>query len=70
MELEKKKAKKLAEQKKSVDTRLEQEMKRNTDLQKEMYRWPFNLYTCRRVWVLEKPAMRILLLVNLWDTHI
>ncbi|XP_016101014.1 ankyrin repeat domain-containing protein 26-like isoform X3 [Sinocyclocheilus grahami] len=36
MELEKKKAKKLAEQKKSVDTRLEQEMKRNTDLQKEM----------------------------------
>lgn len=38
MELEKKKAKKLSEQKKSVDTRLEQEMKRNTDLQKEMYR--------------------------------
>ncbi|XP_059392524.1 ankyrin repeat domain-containing protein 26 [Carassius carassius] len=38
MELEKKKAKKLTEQKNSVDTRLEQEMKRNTDLQKEMYR--------------------------------
>ncbi|XP_051548643.1 ankyrin repeat domain-containing protein 26-like isoform X2 [Myxocyprinus asiaticus] len=38
MELEKKKAKKLLEQKKSVDARLEQEMQRNTDLQKEMYR--------------------------------
>ncbi|XP_065133517.1 ankyrin repeat domain-containing protein 26 isoform X1 [Paramisgurnus dabryanus] len=38
VELEKKKAKKLAEQKSSVDTRLEQEMNRNTDLQKEMYR--------------------------------
>ncbi|XP_076122991.1 ankyrin repeat domain-containing protein 26 isoform X2 [Alosa pseudoharengus] len=38
MELEKKKAKKIGEQKKSVDTRLEQEMKRNTELQKEMYR--------------------------------
>ncbi|KAG9328867.1 hypothetical protein JZ751_010097 [Albula glossodonta] len=38
MEIEKKKAKKIAEQKKSVDSRLEQEMKRNTDLQKEMYR--------------------------------
>ncbi|XP_013979367.2 ankyrin repeat domain-containing protein 26 isoform X1 [Salmo salar] len=38
MELEKKKAKKIAEQKKSVDTRLDQEMKRNTELQKEMYR--------------------------------
>uniref|UniRef100_A0A3B4Z6P8 Ankyrin repeat domain 30B n=1 Tax=Stegastes partitus TaxID=144197 RepID=A0A3B4Z6P8_9TELE len=37
MEIEKKKAKKIAEQKKSVDTRLDQEMKRNTDLQKEMY---------------------------------
>ncbi|XP_041966143.1 ankyrin repeat domain-containing protein 26 [Alosa sapidissima] len=38
MELERKKAKKIGEQKKSVDTRLEQEMKRNTELQKEMYR--------------------------------
>lgn len=39
MEVEKKKAKKIAEQKKAVDTRLDQEMKRNTELQKEMYRW-------------------------------
>ena len=38
MEIEKKKAKKVAEQKKSMDARLDQEMKRNTDLQKEMYR--------------------------------
>ncbi|XP_035391120.1 ankyrin repeat domain-containing protein 26 isoform X7 [Electrophorus electricus] len=38
VELEKKKTKKMAEQKKAVDTRLEQEMKRNTELQKEMYR--------------------------------
>uniref|UniRef100_A0A8C8G4N4 Ankyrin repeat domain-containing protein 26-like n=1 Tax=Oncorhynchus tshawytscha TaxID=74940 RepID=A0A8C8G4N4_ONCTS len=38
MELEKKKAKKIGEQKKSVDTRLDQEMKRNSELQKEMYR--------------------------------
>lgn len=38
MEIEKKKAKKIAEQKKSVDARLDQEMNRNTDLQKEMYR--------------------------------
>lgn len=38
MEIEKKKAKKIGEQKKAVDTRLDQEMKRNTDLQKEMYR--------------------------------
>ncbi|XP_054878487.1 ankyrin repeat domain-containing protein 26 isoform X2 [Poeciliopsis prolifica] len=38
METEKKKAKKIAEQKKAVDTRLDQEMKRNTDLQKEMHR--------------------------------
>lgn len=39
MELEKKKAKKIAEQKKALDARLDQEMKRNTELQKEMYRW-------------------------------
>ncbi|KAG9280893.1 ankyrin repeat domain-containing protein 26-like [Astyanax mexicanus] len=38
MELEKKKAKKIAEQKKAVDSRLDEEMKRNTELQKEMYR--------------------------------
>lgn len=38
MELEKKRAKKLAEQKKAMDARLDQEMKRNTELQKEMYR--------------------------------
>ncbi|XP_058500757.1 ankyrin repeat domain-containing protein 26 isoform X4 [Solea solea] len=38
VEIEKKKAKKIAEQKKSIDARLDQEMKRNTDLQKEMYR--------------------------------
>ncbi|XP_029993445.1 ankyrin repeat domain-containing protein 26 isoform X3 [Sphaeramia orbicularis] len=38
MEIEKKKAKKIAEQKKSVDSRLEQEMNRNTELQKEMLR--------------------------------
>ncbi|XP_043981319.1 ankyrin repeat domain-containing protein 26 isoform X2 [Gambusia affinis] len=38
MEIEKKKAKKIAEQKKAVDTRLDQEMKRNMELQKEMHR--------------------------------
>lgn len=38
MEIEKKKVKKLTEQKKAVDTRLDQEMNRNTELQKEMYR--------------------------------
>lgn len=38
MEIEKRKAKKIAEQKKAIDTRLDQEMKRNTELQKEMYR--------------------------------
>ncbi|XP_064199130.1 ankyrin repeat domain-containing protein 26 isoform X2 [Anguilla rostrata] len=38
MDIERKKVKKIAEQKKSVDVRLEQEMKRNTDLQKEMLR--------------------------------
>ncbi|XP_067291953.1 ankyrin repeat domain-containing protein 26 isoform X7 [Pseudorasbora parva] len=48
MELEKKKAKKLGEQKKSVDTRLEQEMKRNTDLQKEMYRLKTLLKTAKK----------------------
>ncbi|KAM3870152.1 LOW QUALITY PROTEIN: ankyrin repeat domain-containing protein 26 [Diretmus argenteus] len=38
MEIERKKAKKISEQKKAMDTRLDQEMKRNTELQKEMYR--------------------------------
>ncbi|XP_029104654.1 ankyrin repeat domain-containing protein 26 isoform X3 [Scleropages formosus] len=38
MDIEKKKAKKIAEQKRSMDIRLDQEMKRNTELQKEMYR--------------------------------
>lgn len=38
VEIEKKKFKKMAEQKKAVDTRLDQEMNRNTELQKEMYR--------------------------------
>ncbi|XP_028813694.1 ankyrin repeat domain-containing protein 26 isoform X3 [Denticeps clupeoides] len=38
MEIEKKKAKKIAEHKKSVDARLAEEMKRNTELQKEMLR--------------------------------
>ena len=38
MEIEKKKAKKILEQKKAADGRLDQEMQRNTELQKEMYR--------------------------------
>lgn len=38
VETEKKKAKKIAEQKKAVDWRLEQEMGRNTELQKEINR--------------------------------
>ncbi|KAM6960688.1 ankyrin repeat domain-containing protein 26 [Aplochiton taeniatus] len=38
MEMEKKRAKKTLEQRKSVDLRLDQEMKRNIELQKEMYR--------------------------------
>ncbi|XP_062316977.1 ankyrin repeat domain-containing protein 26 [Osmerus eperlanus] len=38
MDMEKKKVRKIADQKKCVDTRLDQEMKRNTELQKEMYR--------------------------------
>ncbi|XP_036962750.1 ankyrin repeat domain-containing protein 26 isoform X2 [Acanthopagrus latus] len=48
MEIEKKKAKKIAEQKKAVDTRLDQEMKRNTDLQKEMYRLRTLLKTAKK----------------------
>ncbi|XP_038164510.1 ankyrin repeat domain-containing protein 26-like [Cyprinodon tularosa] len=37
MEMEKKKAEKMAEQKKAADTRLDLEMKRNIELQKELY---------------------------------
>lgn len=48
METEKKKAKKIAEQKKAVDTRLDQEMKRNTELQKEMYRLRTLLKTAKK----------------------
>ncbi|KAF7662436.1 hypothetical protein LDENG_00236180 [Lucifuga dentata] len=48
MEIEKKKAKKIAEQKKAVDTRLEQEMNRNTELQKEMYRLRTLLKTAKK----------------------
>ncbi|XP_077424488.1 ankyrin repeat domain-containing protein 26 isoform X7 [Vanacampus margaritifer] len=48
MELVTKKAKKLAEQKKAVDCRLEQEMERNTELQKEMYRLRTLLKTAKR----------------------
>ncbi|XP_062848878.1 ankyrin repeat domain-containing protein 26 isoform X2 [Trichomycterus rosablanca] len=38
IELQKKKAKKIAEQKRAVDARLDQEIQRNTELQKETYR--------------------------------
>ncbi|KAL4659490.1 ankyrin repeat domain-containing protein 26-like [Arapaima gigas] len=38
LEVEKKKVKKISDQKRSVEMRLEQEMKRNTELQKETYR--------------------------------
>ncbi|XP_071349150.1 ankyrin repeat domain-containing protein 26 isoform X2 [Trachinotus anak] len=48
MAIEKKKAKKIAEQKKAVDTRLDQEMKRNTELQKEMYRLRALLKTAKK----------------------
>ncbi|XP_069384329.1 ankyrin repeat domain-containing protein 26 isoform X4 [Paralichthys olivaceus] len=48
MEIEKKKAKKITEQKKAVDTRLDQEMKRNTELQKEMYRLRTLLKTAKK----------------------
>ncbi|XP_059182466.1 ankyrin repeat domain-containing protein 26-like [Centropristis striata] len=48
MEIEKKKAKKIAEQKKAIDTRLDQEMKRNTELQKEMYRLRTLLKTAKK----------------------
>ncbi|XP_034541220.1 ankyrin repeat domain-containing protein 26 isoform X7 [Notolabrus celidotus] len=48
MEIEKKKAKKVVEHKKAVDTRLDQEMKRNTELQKEMYRLRTLLKTAKK----------------------
>ncbi|XP_077567502.1 ankyrin repeat domain-containing protein 26 [Stigmatopora nigra] len=48
VEVEKKKAKKVTEQKKVVDSRLEQEMERNTDLQKEIYRLRTLLKTAKR----------------------
>ncbi|KAK2842567.1 hypothetical protein Q5P01_012767 [Channa striata] len=48
MEIEKKRAKKFAEQKKAVDTRLDQEMQRNTELQKEMYRLRTLLKTAKK----------------------
>ncbi|XP_035521282.1 ankyrin repeat domain-containing protein 36C isoform X2 [Morone saxatilis] len=48
MDIEKKKAKKIVEQKKAVDTRLDQEIKRNTELQKEMYRLRSLLKTAKK----------------------
>ncbi|KAG7230908.1 hypothetical protein INR49_024936 [Caranx melampygus] len=48
MAIEKKKAKKISEQKKAVDTRLDQEMKRNAELQKEMYRLRALLKTAKK----------------------
>ncbi|XP_068458812.1 ankyrin repeat domain-containing protein 26 isoform X5 [Clinocottus analis] len=48
MEMEKKKAKKILEQKKAVDARLDQEMNRNTELQKEMYRMRTLLKTAKK----------------------
>ncbi|MEQ2288498.1 hypothetical protein AMECASPLE_023151, partial [Ameca splendens] len=48
MEMEKKKAKKMTEQKKAVDARLDQEMKRNMELQKEMYRLRTLLKTAKK----------------------
>uniref|UniRef100_A0A3P8VH28 Uncharacterized protein n=1 Tax=Cynoglossus semilaevis TaxID=244447 RepID=A0A3P8VH28_CYNSE len=48
VEIEKKKFKKMAEQKKAVDTRLDQEMNRNTELQKEMYRLRTLLKTAKK----------------------
>ncbi|KAK2917589.1 hypothetical protein Q8A73_004335 [Channa argus] len=48
MEIEKKKAKKIAEQKKAIDSRLNQEMQRNTELQKEMYRLRTLLKTAKK----------------------
>ncbi|XP_061750567.1 ankyrin repeat domain-containing protein 26-like isoform X8 [Nerophis ophidion] len=49
VEIERKKAKKAAEQKNAVDSRLEQEMERNTALQKEMYRIRTLLKTAKKM---------------------
>ncbi|KAM9808073.1 ankyrin repeat domain-containing protein 26 [Neosynchiropus ocellatus] len=48
VEIEKKKLKKFAEQKKMSEARLEQELQRNTDLQKEMFRLRTLLKTAKR----------------------
>ncbi|XP_068595064.1 ankyrin repeat domain-containing protein 26 [Brachionichthys hirsutus] len=48
VEIEKKKAKKVIEQRKAVDTRLDEEMKRNTELQKEIYRMRTLLKTAKK----------------------
>ncbi|XP_061898752.1 ankyrin repeat domain-containing protein 26 isoform X2 [Entelurus aequoreus] len=48
VEIERKKAKKAAEQKNAVDSRLEQEMERNTALQKDMYRLRTLLKTAKK----------------------
>ncbi|XP_068168753.1 ankyrin repeat domain-containing protein 26-like [Antennarius striatus] len=48
VEIEKKKAKKVVEQKKAVDTRLDEEMKRNAELQKETYRMRTLLKTAKK----------------------
>ncbi|XP_057693533.1 ankyrin repeat domain-containing protein 26 isoform X4 [Corythoichthys intestinalis] len=48
VEIERRKAKKVSEQKKAVDSRLEQEMERNTELQKEIYRLRTLLKTAKR----------------------
>ncbi|XP_033824169.1 ankyrin repeat domain-containing protein 26 [Periophthalmus magnuspinnatus] len=48
IEIEKKKVKKITEQKKSADTRLDQEINRNSELQKEMYRLRTLLKTAKK----------------------
>ncbi|KAK7891618.1 hypothetical protein WMY93_023581 [Mugilogobius chulae] len=48
MEIEKKKVKKVAEQKKSAEVRLDQELNRNSELQKEMYRLRTLLKTAKK----------------------
>ncbi|XP_072292130.1 ankyrin repeat domain-containing protein 26 [Eucyclogobius newberryi] len=48
MEIEKKKVKKVAEQKKAADARLDQELSRNSELQREMYRLRTLLKTAKK----------------------
>ncbi|XP_055011329.1 LOW QUALITY PROTEIN: ankyrin repeat domain-containing protein 26 [Boleophthalmus pectinirostris] len=48
IEIEKKKVKKISEQKKAADARLDQEISRNSDLQKEMYRLRTLLKTAKK----------------------